>query len=315
MKFRKLLYFEGVNLNPKNMAMLKKFFLVKNVRDVNFAKRLNFFFKDEVWAIYCDQNFVYDSLFLKHFKNLKYLVSSTTSTDFIDSEYCKKNNICIISLQKEQKFLKTITSTAEHVLGLILLISRKYIPAIKSIEEKKFNRRPFGGHQMLSRSSIGIIGYGRLGKIVKKISKNIFKNVYTADTKMDKLKYKKNLEKIFTYCDYITLHIHSRGNTKFFDQKNLPPFKKNFFLINTSRGEVVNENFIIKLLSSKKILGYATDVLTGEFKRNFDIKKNIIFRNRIKYNIVITPHIGGSTIDAWNLTEKRVIESLIKKKI
>ena len=62
----------------------------------------------------------------------------------------------------------------------------------------------------------------------------------------------------------------------------------------------------------KKIFGYATDVLNREFSSNFKIKKNIIFKNRKKYNIVITPHIGGSTIDAWQLTENRVIKKLIK---
>ena len=88
--------------------------------------------------------------------------------------------------------------------------------------------------------------------------------------------------------------------------------KKPFFLINTSRGEVVDEKYIISLLRNKKILGYATDVIKGEFDDKFNLKSSLIYQNRSKYNIIITPHIGGSTIDAWKETEGRVIEKLIK---
>ena len=98
----------------------------------------------------------------------------------------------------------------------------------------------------------------------------------------------------------------------FFSKKNFKKIKKPFFLINTSRGEIVEEKYIIKLLKNKKILGYATDVIKGEFSEKFKLKKSLIYQNRKKYNIVITPHIGGSTIDAWKDTELRVIKKLIK---
>ena len=67
------------------------------------------------------------------------------------------------------------------------------------------------------------------------------------------------------------------------------------------------------MLKKKKILGYATDVLQDEFKKNFEIKKNIIWKNRNKLNILITPHIGGSTEDAWFSTQKRVIDKFLKE--
>ena len=72
------------------------------------------------------------------------------------------------------------------------MISRKYLPSIKSIEKKEFNRRPFGGYKMLSKSNLGIIGYGRLGKILKKISKNIFIKYILLIIKVKKLFLKDN---------------------------------------------------------------------------------------------------------------------------
>ena len=313
MKSSRVLYFSGINLNPENIKILRnKFFLTKlhKLSDVN---KLNNKCINQIVAIYCDQKFFYDKNFLIKFNNIKFLISSTTSTDFIDKNFCTKKKIKIISLENDKKFLKKITPTAEHTLGLILMISRNYYSAIKFVNKGIFNRRPFGGFKMLSKSTLGIIGYGRLGKLLNKISKNIFKKIYKADIIDGQVTYKKNLKKIFENCDFISLHINAKKNYEFFDQKNLPKITKKFFLINTSRGEVINEKFVMKLIKKKIIKGYATDVIKNEFSNNFQLKKNIFFKNRNKYNILITPHIGGSTIDAWSLTEKRVISKLLKK--
>ncbi len=309
---RKLLYFLGVNLNIHNLKKLGSKIKIVKTKSIITAKKLNSNIKDQIFAMYCDQNFCYNSNFLKQFSNIKYLISSTTATTFIDEKFCKKKKIKIISLENDKKFLSSITSTAEHTLGLILMISRNYLSSIKSVESKKFNRRPYGGYKMLSRSNLGIIGYGRLGKILKNISKNIFLNIYHADKKNNKKVFKQQLKDIFENCDFISLHIPAKENDNFFNKKNLPQMKKKFFLINTSRGEVVDENFLISLLKNNKILGYGTDVLKNEFSGNFKITKNRIYKNRKKFNILITPHIGGSTIDAWNLTEKRVINRFIQ---
>ena len=247
---------------------------------------------------------------MKNFKNLKYLVSSTTSKGFIDNKYCELKKIIIICLENEKKFLTKITPTAEHVFGLILLITRNYYQAIKSLDKGVFNRRPFGGYAMLSKLKIGIIGYGRLGKIVKKISQGFQMKFYICDIKMKN--YKSLLKKVISQSDIITLHIPSKQNFKFFGKTIEKLIKKPFFLINTSRGDVVDEKMIIKFLKSGKMLGYATDVLYQEFLPKFKLKENIIFKNRRNYNIIITPHIGGSTKDAWKLTEFQVIKKLKK---
>ena len=129
---------------------------------------------------------------------------------------------------------------------------------------------------------------------------------YICDIKMKN--YKSLLKKVISQSDIITLHIPSKQNFKFFGKTIEKLIKKPFFLINTSRGDVVDEKMIIKFLKSGKMLGYATDVLYQEFLPKFKLKENIIFKNRRNYNIIITPHIGGSTKDAWKLTEFQVIK-------
>ena len=306
-----LLYFTNINLNFSNLEILKKKFNICKIKTLKQGYSLDKKVSDKIIAIYCDPNYFYSKFFLKKFKNLKYLISSTTSTGFIEKDYCKNKKIKILSLEKDQKFLSSITPTAEHVFGLILMISRNYFEAVKSVDQGKFNRRPFGGFGMLSKSRLGIIGYGRLGKIVKKIAKGFGMKTLTCDIK--KKNFKKTFKKVIFSSDFISLHIPSEKNYKFFSEKNIGKITKPFFLINTSRGEIIDEKFIIRQLKLKNIQGYATDVLKNEFTPHFNLKKNTIFINKNRYNIIITPHIGGSTKDAWKLTEYRVIKKLIKE--
>jgi len=311
MTFKKkiILYFKNLNLKKKNLSLLRNNFQLielKNIRDLNKKNKLD----KEVIGIYCSQKYIYNKFNLSKFNNLKYLLSSTTATTFIDKKYCLDSKIKIFSLEKDTFFLRDITPTAEHVFGLIMMISRNYLQAIDSISRGNFDRTPFGGYKMLSNSTLGIIGNGRLGKIVKKIASGFKMKVLTADIK--EKNFKKKLDKIFTCADYVSLHIQHNKNYNFFSQRNIK-INKPFYLINTSRGEIVDENFLIKLLKSKKILGYATDVIKGEFDDNFSLKKNRLYKQLKKLNIIITPHIAGSTHDAWYMTQKRVIETFLKE--
>ena len=308
MKFS-LVYFKRTNIHPDNLKKLKKKF---NLILINNFKNITKISKDKIKlinTIYVDQNYNFNKKFFQKFKFIKYILSSTTSTSFIDESYCIKKKIKIFSLEKQQNFLKKITSTAEHVFGLILLISRNYKKSIEHVNKGKFDRRNFAGNKMLSRSSIGIIGYGRLGRIVKKIAKGFNLQVITYDIAKDK---KSKLFYLLNTVDYVSLNIPLNNNQMFFSKKNFPTNCQNkFYLINTSRGEVIDEKFIIDLLKKKILLGYATDVVTNEFNHKFNLKKNILFKNRNKYNIVITPHIGGSTKDSWKLTQNRIIIQLL----
>ena len=103
---------------------------------------------------------------------------------------------------------------------------------------------------MLSQLKIGIIGYGRLGKITKRISDGFKMKSYVCD--VNKNNYRSSLITLFKNSDIISLHIPSKNNFNFFGKKLVKYFQKPFFLINTSRGDIVDENLIINLLKKKK---------------------------------------------------------------
>lgn len=302
-----LVYFKRTNISSINLLKLKKKINLLKINNINDLKKIKN--KNKVVAIYADQNFIFSKNIINKFISLKFFLSSTTSTNFIDENYCKKKNIRILSLQNEQKFLKKITPTAEHIFGLIFLITRNYTRAIDSVNKGLFDRKFFAGKKMLSRSSLGIIGYGRLGKLLKKISKGFNLTIFTADKK--EKNFKKKLKYLINNSDIISLNIPLKNNYYFFSKKNFPKINNSFYLVNTSSGDVVEEKFIINLFKKKTLLGYGTDVISKEFKNNFNLKKNLIYKNRKKYNIIITPHIGGSTKDAWKLTQSRVIKNFL----
>lgn len=102
MRKNKLLYFKGVLLNKSNFDLLNSYFTLIKVKDICEAKKiLN---KKKILAIYCDQKFFYDNSFLSHFTDLKYLITSTTSEQFIDQEFCKKKKNRNYFTEKRTKF-------------------------------------------------------------------------------------------------------------------------------------------------------------------------------------------------------------------
>jgi len=101
---------------------------------------------------------------------------------------------------------------------------------------------------------------------------------------------------MFTDCDVISLHVHVNDTTIGMVNKELiNKSKKGFYLINTSRGEIVKEPDVVDGLKSGKVLGYGTDVLEDEFG---DINDSpILHAARDGHNVIITPHIGGMTFE------------------
>ena len=129
---------------------------------------------------------------------------------------------------------------------------------------------------------------------MSKYSKAFGMKVFYFDPFKESKKFKKiSLKKLIEISDVISLHVHANEKTKYLLKKKILKYaKKKPVIINTSRGEVVNEKDIIWAFKKRLISGYATDVIETEFS---DIKKSPIIKNIGKYNIIITPHVGGMT--------------------
>ncbi len=244
----------------------------------------------------------------------KYILCAATGLDHIDLEACTLNNIRVISLKGEFEFLKEVRATAEHTLSLLLTLIRKSKNVFQHTEGGAWNRYLFKGTE-LYKKKVGVLGLGRLGKIMADYYAVLGMEVFYYDTENQpeySVKYNKvnTMESLLSIVDVLSIHLPYNKNTHFIlNKSNLYLLKETSVIVNTARGGLVNENDLLKLLIEKKIGGYATDVLLGEP----DIKKHpLITYARLNDNVIITPHIGGNTFESIEKTETFILDKLIK---
>ena len=221
----------------------------------------------------------------------------STGMNHIDVNYCNDNNIKIYSLTHDMGLINNLPSTSELAFGLMLSLLRNIPECNNHVSRYYWDYTQFVGRQVKDLT-IGIIGYGRLGKMMYNFCEAFGANVKVYDpyvvgsTPPNAI----SLENMFKKCDVISLHVHVTDETKYMINKNLLGLvKKDLYIINTSRGEIVNENDIIEALENKTLTGYGTDVIENEFD---DLSKSPIIKSMNEgENIIITPHIGGMTIE------------------
>ena len=250
---------------------------------------------NQINVIFCNPNrqgYILNKEILQN-SSVKLINTASTGLNHINQNDCKKLNIKIISLTKDFKLIKKLPSTSELSFGLMINLQRNIIQSFQSVKNRKWDYTPFIG-QELSSLTIGIIGLGRLGNLMANYAKAFGMRVFYYDPFKETRKYKKtNLKRLLQIADVISIHAHVNNQTKYMINKKILRFaKKKPVIINTSRGELVNEQDIIWGLKNKIISGYGADVIEKEF---IDINKSPIIKNINKYNIIITPHIGGMT--------------------
>lgn len=212
--------------------------------------------------------------------NIQAILTPSTGTNHIDV-----NTIPIVSIAKDN-ILKEIRSTAEHNLYLILTAVRL--------------NRPI---QELSHLNLGILGYGRLGRILHELCQPLFNEVYISDLEFTD-------DDFFDKVDVLSINIDlNKNNLDFINKDYINKFTKDLFIINTARGEVVNEYDIVELLRSDKVRAYSTDVIKGEYTGN-PFLRNVAELSDIYSKLYITPHIGGTAIQAQELAYSKVIDKI-----
>ena len=316
MRKKNLLYFNVQNFHQENLNLLRNNFKVYKFDNplVVPAKLCEF-----INIIFAPLGYYFSKDYIDRYPNLEIIASNTTGDGHIDVSYSDKKGIKVLTLKNEHLFLKSITPTAEFTWALILSITRNIFPAREHVLKGNWNRFLFGGNKMLSNSILGIVGMGRLGFIVGKQALKYGMQVRYYDPYVNigfpGLVKVNSIKKLVSISDIVTVHIpHTLKNQNFFNKTIFQEFKVGSYFINTSRGEVVNHNDLLDALKKKIIYGSAIDVFENEFSQNFI--KNLNSNKLFKYaknnsNLIITPHIGGSTEDAWRDTQGFVIKKIL----
>ncbi|MEK9186123.1 MAG: NAD(P)-dependent oxidoreductase [Patescibacteria group bacterium] len=261
-----------------------------------------------------------DKSWMDKMPNLKIIASPTTGLNHIDIVEAEKRGIKIISLRGHTDFLDKITSTAEETLGLILALVRKIPQAYEHVKAGGWDRDQFKGYQ-LAGQTLGILGLGRLGKMVARYGKAMDMKVIAADPHIDAatmMRYgveKVSMEELFKQSDVISLHVLLTDDTKNLVKENhLKTMKPTAYLVNTARAEIVEIGALEMALKNKWIAGAAVDVMWDEDGSGAHLPKSELWQmtKSGQYNLIVVPHIGGATYDAMQITEE-FIADLVKK--
>lgn len=190
-------------------------------------------------------------------------------------------------------------SVAELVIGLSIMLIRR-IPDKNMAAHKGIWMKEAKGSYELRGKTLGIIGYGNIGSQVSVLAEALGMHVifYDAVTKLPlgNAIAKKTLKEVVSQADIITLHVPDNAATRNMINKNvLKNFKKGSILINYARGEVVDLEALAKCLTEGQLSGAAIDVFPWEPEKNGDR-----FQTPLQElpNVILTPHIGGSTEEA-----------------
>ena len=236
------------------------------------------------------------------------ILTASTGLNHIDMDYCKFKGIKVLSHTEDIRLLEQLPSTAELAFGLMLSIMRNIPSSFEDVKVGGWDYDMFMGHQ-LGGKRIGVIGYGRLGKMMIRYcwGFGMMPAIY------DPYKDYNDLDLVLEKSDIISLHVHATDETRHMvDKKFLDCMKKDSYIINTSRGEIVNEEDIVQSLRDGHLKGYATDVIEDEYgnRYNSPILKGV----REGLNIIVTPHVGGMTWEGQQKAYKWSINKLEKIK-
>lgn len=252
--------------------------------------------------------------------NLGMIATRSTGFDHIDLKLAKKNAVVVCNVPAYGE-----NTVAEHTFGLLLNLSRKVYKSIQTVKEKGFVPDGLQGFDLKGKT-IGIVGMGRIGQHVARIAKGFEMNILAYDVIERKdlpeklgFSYVK-FEDLLKNSDIITLHTPLNKNTHhLINLKNISLIKKGAYLINTSRGAVVETGALIKALEEGILAGAGLDVLEEEcsvkeereiltkgFAEKCDVKT--MLQNHILMehdNVIITPHNAFNSKEALH----RILET------
>jgi len=263
-----------------------------------------------------------DKSFLNKISHIPYLISTTTGLTHIAKEIQDHYGTNLISLRNRISLLSNVTSTAEHAWSLIMHWNNNITEAFNSVGKGNWERKNFFRHQQLSGRTLGVIGFGRLGKMVANFGVCFKMNVLIYEIEKEAIKQAENsnfivvksLGTLFADSDIVSINAsYNIGDKPIITKEILSLIKKSMLLVNTARAGLVNEKSIIEEINRRPFLHYYTDVLSceenGTNLRNSEIWKFSILSERIK----ITPHLGGANLEAAMLCESELLTEFLKR--
>lgn len=234
---------------------------------------------------------------------LKYIIRAGAGTDNIDKKSCALKGVKVSNTPGANT-----NAAAEHAMALMFTLLRKTAEAHRSMKNGYWEKSKFSGNELFKKK-IGILGMGRIGQTLAKRLQGFepeisFYDPYDVKLSDPNIKQVETMEQIFSHCDIISMHLPFLEETKnIINYKLLSLMKKNALLINASRGGILVEDDLIRVLEEEKIGGAALDVYSAEpLAEDSKLRKTS--------NLVLTPHLGASTEESQERVGEMVLDQL-----
>ena len=255
--------------------------------------------------------FIIDKEFISKTKNLLFIARVGSGTDGIDKKNLEKNNIQLLTAPEGNR-----NAVTEHTLGLIFSVLNNFKKAQTQLSNFEWKREENRGTELAGKT-VGIIGYGNVGRLLSQKLNALGCNVLAFDKrnkKQDSFAKIVTLEEIQQKSQLVSLHIpldddidgrQKNGNFHFADDVFFRSFKNPIFFFNTSRGEIIDTGTLLKYLKNGKIRGAGLDVLENEKLNTFTkLQKKQFEQLNNMQNVILTPHVAGWTFESYENLNK-----------
>lgn len=259
--------------------------------------------------------FAIDKEFIDAASNLKFIARVGAGLENIDCEYAERKGIKLIAAPEGNR-----TAVAEHALGMLINLMNKLKYVDIEVRNGIWKREENRGFEIEGKT-VGIIGYGVMGKAFAKRLQGFDCNVICYDIKAnvgDEFAKQVSLDELTAQTDILSLHTPQTPETYHLINADLiKQFSKPFWFINTARGKSVNTSDLVNALRTGKILGAGLDVLEYEkssFENMFsdnDLPEAFQYLIQAE-NVLLSPHIAGWTIESKKKLAKTIVEKIIK---
>ncbi len=306
-------------INTNTKSLLQENFQISQVA----PKDLKEYIKQnlDIFALWIHFDTYLSEYYIDFLKKIPYLITTTTGLTHINKEIIKMYGDNLIRLQSDSFALSQVSSTAELAWLFIMLSNNHVNRAFQSVKSGSWSRQTNLRDQQLSSLTLGIVGYGRLGKMVANFARSFKMKVLVHDIDPDKTRLATtdgftcatSIEDMLQECDVLSLHANVlEESKKLITETNLSLLTKPLALINTARASLVDENAILSEISKRPFLNYYTDVLDFEENGTNLTSSKLWIKSLDSDRIFITPHIGGANKEAIEICENELLNSLIR---
>jgi D-3-phosphoglycerate dehydrogenase len=233
---------------------------------------------------------------------LRVVASRTSQLRHIDLDETRRRGIDVLWIEPDAPVIEETTSTAELTIGLLLGLVRNIPWAMRSVEQERWERFGYGGTELRGKT-IGLVGFGRLGRMVARYAQALELRVLASDVSEKRGDIEAagaipvTLEELLRESDVVSLHCTWSEETRgLIGAAELALMRRGAVLVNTARG---------------RLAGAAIDTLAGEQPDGSHVAGNpLVAYARTHENLIIVPHLGGATADATERTQVHISERL-----